>query len=171
VRKFSDTPVTKEVMENIIDTCRFAPSWSNAQEVRYNVVTDEKIIKRIAEEAYAGFAFNTKSLLQATGVVILSYVNGVSGHGPKGELLSTKGDSWSMFDAGIAAQQFALAAYEKGIGTVMQGIFDEKIIGEILHLPDNEIAAVVIPYGYELKHNVAPKRKEIAEIARFYSKN
>ena len=168
VRQFTDTPVTKEVMEDIIETCRFAPSWSNAQIVRYNVITDKKIINRIAEEAYDGFAFNTQSLLRAMGVVVLSYVHGLSGHGPKGELLSTKGDSWSMFDAGIAAQQFALAAYEKGIGTVMQGIFDEKIIGEILDLPENEIAAVVIPYGYEKKHGIAPKRKEVAEIARFF---
>lgn len=31
-----------------------------------------------------------------------------------------------MFDAGIAAQTFCLAAHEKGIGTVILGVFDDK---------------------------------------------
>ena len=31
VREFKDTPVSKDVLESVIDTARFAPSWKNTQ--------------------------------------------------------------------------------------------------------------------------------------------
>lgn len=107
------------------------------------------------------------TLENAAGAVIISYVNGKSGHAPTGEVASTKGDTWSMFDAGIATQQFCLAAYEKGIGTVIQGLFDEEKIAEIIDLPEEEIVAAVIPYGYEEIHPKTPPRKSVDEVVRF----
>ena len=167
VRRFKQEKVDRNIMKEIIETASFAPSWANFQIARYTVVDSEDIKTRIGEEGYNGFKGNIATLNNAAGVVILSYVNGKSGHAPTGEVASEKGDTWSMFDAGIAAQQFCLAAYEKGIGTVIQGIFDEKAVAKIIDLPEGEIVAAVIPYGFEETHPKTMEHKSVEEIGRF----
>ena len=42
VRKFTEQPVTKEEMAQVIETAAFAPSWKNTQIARYIVVTDKE---------------------------------------------------------------------------------------------------------------------------------
>ena len=42
VREFKDTPVSTEVLNDIIDTARFAPSWKNTQIARYVALTGAK---------------------------------------------------------------------------------------------------------------------------------
>ena len=168
IRKFKKEKVSREVIREVIETARFAPSWANFQIARYTVVEDEELKNKICSEGYNGVIGNMAIANSASGVVILSYVNGKSGHAPAtGEKASVKGDTWSMFDAGIAALQFCLAAYEKGVGTVIQGLFNEEIIGKLIGLPDDEIVAAVIPYGYEETHPNATPRKSVDEIARF----
>jgi len=166
VRVFSDKKVDRDIMKDLIKTATYAPSWANSQPVRYTIVEDPDLLRQIAEEGYT-FPGNSKVLQNAVGAVVLSYTNGKSGYSPDGKPASTKGDTWSMFDAGIAAQQFCLAAYEKGIGTVMQGLFDEQKIAKILDLPKEAIVAVVIPYGYETKHPVLRPRLSVDEVACF----
>lgn len=170
VRKFQEKKVSKEVMDDIINTSKFAPTWSNSQPVKFNIVESDEIREKIANEGYGSFDWNTKVLLAAPMVAIVSYELGKSGFGPNGEMASSKGENWGFFDAGLATQQFVLAAYEKGIGTVIQGIFDEEKIASILSLPENEVVACVIPFGYEIegKHGKAPKRKELEEISRYF---
>lgn len=167
VRRFSQEKVSGDIMREIIETSSFAPSWANFQIVRYNVIEDEELKNKISKECYNGNKGNMATLDNATGAVVISYVEGKSGHAPTGEVVTAKKETWSMFDAGISAQQFCLAAYEKGVGTVMQGLFDEKKIAEIIGLPENEIASIVIPYGYVENHPNTPPRKSIEEIARF----
>ena len=167
IRNFTDKKVGRDLIKEIIYSSVYAPTWANFQVVRYNVIDDEKIKTRIEEECYHGFKGNMATLNNAAGVVVLSYVNGKSGHAPSGEVASSKGDAWALFDAGIAAQQFCLVAFAKGVGTVIQGIFDESKIAEIIDLPKDEIVAAVIPYGFEAIHPKAPKRLGVEDISRF----
>jgi nitroreductase len=170
VRKFQDKKVSREVMNDIINTSKFAPSWANSQVVKFNIVESDEVKAKIVNRCYGDFDWNAKVLLAAPMVAVVSYELGKSGFASTGEKASSKGETWGFFDAGIATQQFVLAAYEKGIGSVIQGIFDEKIVSEILNLPENEVVACVIPFGYEIegKHSKAPKRKEVEEISRYF---
>jgi nitroreductase len=72
-----------------------------------------------------------------------------------------------MFDAGIAAQTFSLAAYKKGLSTVIMGIFEGEKFSKILGLPENESVATIIPYGYETEHPNKSKRKPAEEVIRY----
>ncbi|MFA9422216.1 MAG: nitroreductase family protein [Sedimentibacter sp.] len=167
IRRFKQEKVERDIMKEIIETASFAPSWSNFQIARYTVVDNEDVKTRIGEEGYNGFEGNIAALNSAAGVVILSYVKGKSGHKPNAGIASEKGDTWSMFDAGIAAHQFCLAAHEKGVGTVIQGIFDEKAIAKIINLPEDEIVAAVIPYGFIEKIPRALEHGTVEQISRF----
>lgn len=169
VRKFQDKKISREVIEEIVETARFAPSWKNTQIVRYIVVDDkEKIAEIASDKCTYGFTYNIKTLAGAAAIVILTYVEGVSGYEKDGSFSTQKGDGWQMFDAGIAAQTFCLAAYEKGIGTVIQGYFDEAEIKKVLEIPENQKIGAVIPMGYPLDGEIkAPPRKDASELVTF----
>lgn len=51
VRKFTEEKVPHEVLEQLVDLARWAPSWKNTQIARYVAVEDEALKSRIAEEA------------------------------------------------------------------------------------------------------------------------
>ena len=72
-----------------------------------------------------------------------------------------------MFDAGIAAQTFCLAANEAGFGTVILRISDDAKVAEIIGLPDHMTGAALIPVG-EPKFAPDPTpRKETGELVSY----
>ncbi len=169
IRKFQDKPISHELIEEIVEVARFAPSWKNTQIARYIVVEDREVIARLAtEDCTLGFAYNIKTMANAPALVLLTYVSKRSGYEKDGSFTTPKGDRWEMFDAGIAAQTFCLAAHEKGLGTVIMGIFDEEKVRKVVDIPEGQILAAIIPMGYPADAEVsAPPRKEPDELLSF----
>lgn len=58
VRKFTEQPVTKEEIEQVVAAAAYAPSWKNTQIARYIVVTDKEKKQRLADDCMMDFAFN-----------------------------------------------------------------------------------------------------------------
>jgi nitroreductase len=52
------------------------------------------------------------------------------------------------FDAGRAAQNMMLAAWNEGIGSCPNGIADAEAMHRALELGDGEQAAIVLTFGY-----------------------
>ena len=48
VRKFTEEKVPHEVLEQLVELSRWAPSWKNTQIARYVAVEDEALKSRIA---------------------------------------------------------------------------------------------------------------------------
>ena len=169
IRKFQDKPIDRKLIEEIVETARFAPSWKNTQIVRYLVVGDKEKIAAIANSKCTyGFDYNIKAIAGAPAVVILTFVEGRSGFDKDGSFSTPKGEGWQMFDAGIAAQTFCLAAHEKGLGTVIQGYFDDAELKKVLPIPEGQQVGAVIPIGYQTEAEVAaPPRKEASELLTF----
>ena len=170
VRKFKEGAVDRETMKEIIEIARWAPSWANFQVARYTLVDDTATIKKLATDGVKGFVYNVKTLEEAKGVAVLSFVKGKSGKldPEKDEYATEKANVWEVFDAGIACQTFCLAAHAKGVGTCIMGIIDDESISKIVGLPDEETVAALIVYGYEEGEHVKPTpRKEVDEILRF----
>ena len=78
-----------------------------------------------------------------------------------------KEDRWQMFDVGAACQTFCLAAKEKGLGTVIMGIFDEDKITELLEIPEERELAALIAVGWPDIDPEAPKRKSVDDLLQF----
>lgn len=170
VRKFKDKAVDRETMKEVIEVARWAPSWANFQIARYTLVDDAKTIKKLSTDGVKGFVYNVKTLEEAQGVAVLSFVKGKSGKldPEKNEYATDKGGVWEVFDAGIACQTFCLAAHAKGVATCIMGIIDDESIAEIVGLPKEETLAALIVYGYEDGEHAKPTpRKEVDEILRF----
>lgn len=167
VRKFKNEKVDRELMKEIVDIAKWAPSWVNYQIARYTLVDDEAIIAELANEGVNGFVYNIDTLKNAKGVAVLSFVKGKSGKLGE-EYATSMGNIWEVFDAGIACQTFCLAAHAKGVGTCIMGVINEKSIAEIVNLPEDETVAALIVYGYEEGQHVAPtQRMAVEEIMRF----
>lgn len=166
VREFTSEPVSKETIEAVIDTARFAPSWKNTQISRYVVLTGDTK-KALADSAFDAWVGNANITNNAPMVIVQTYIKNRSGFERDGSFSTTKGDRWQNYDCGIAAEAFCLAAYEKGLGTVIMGIFDEEKAAKVINLPEEQGVAAIIAVGYPVSKSDAPKRKEVADLVTY----
>lgn len=162
VRKFTEEKVPHEVLEQLVELARWAPSWKNTQIARYVAVEDEALKNRIAEEAT--IPWNEGIIKGAPVLMVMTYVEKRCGYERDGSFSTSKGDRWQNFDCGIAAATFELAAHELGLGSVVLGIFEEEKLRELLELPEGMGVACLMPLGYPAEEPGAPKRKEVAEL-------
>lgn len=166
IRKYKETPVSHELLNEIIETASYAPSWKHTQIARYIAVEGE-LKNKIARECTEMFPKNGAIIENAPMLIAITYIKGRSGYERDGSFTTAKGDSWQMFDAGIAAQSFCLAAYEKGLGTVIMGIFDEAKTASLLEIPENQEITALIPIGYPDEEPAAPKRKSVEDLLTY----
>ncbi len=169
IRKYKDEIVSQEVLESLMETVRFAPSWANFQVARYTFVSNPDTIANMMNNGVNGFAYNINTLKDAKNALVLSFVQGKSGKlDPEGDDYATsRANVWEVFDAGIACQTFCLAAHEKGIGTCVMGIIAAEEIKTIVGLPEEETVAALITFGYPDEVPGETTRKSVSEITRF----
>ncbi len=168
VRKFKDMPVPTELFCEIVDTARYYPSWKHTQIARYHIITNPAMKAEIANNCVCDFKFNTKTLLNTPAIVVITYKTGRCGYEKDGTFSTTKEDRWEMFNAGIAAQTFALAAHDKGVGTCIMGIFDEFKIADVLGLPEDQKIGVIMAAGFPDEEPATPPRKNVEFILTRY---
>ena len=167
VRKYQQRLVPHEVIEQIVADAAYAPSWKNTQIARYIVVTDKEKKDKLADNCMLGFAYNQKTTHGAPALVVLTMIKERSGYERDGSFSTPKEAGFEMFDAGIAAQTFCLAAWERGVGTVITGYFDEEKITRLLNLPENQKVGCVIGLGYPDEEPAAPKRKSVEDLLTY----
>ncbi len=167
IRRFTDQPVSHEVLAQIVETASYAPSWKNTQITRYIAVEGEK--KAALAKCTRLFPGNGTIIENAPMVVAVTIIKGRSGYERDGSYSTPKEDGWQMFDAGIASEAFCLAACEQGLGTVILGLFDEEEAAELLDIsPERELAAL-IPIGYPAETPNAPRRKAVEDLLSYQS--
>lgn len=165
IRRFTQEAVSRDTIRKIIEAASMAPSWKNTQITRYTVVESKELKDRIAAEATNDF--NAKSINSAAAVVAVSVVKNRCGYERDGSYSTVKEDSWQMFDAGVAAQTFCLAAHEYGVGTVIMGIFDYDKVAEMVELPESQEMVALVAIGYGAEEPEAPKRKTVEDLLTY----
>jgi len=166
IRKYTDKPVTQEDLDALLEAIRWAPSWANTQCWEVIVVTEEGQRRKLAE-TFPPKNPGARALTEAPIVVVFAAKKGVSGY-YKDKAVTLYGD-WLMFDLGLAMQNLALAAHNRGLGTVDLGYFDHPKVGEILELPDDVQVVAMTPLGHPAEIPTPPSRKERTEFVSFES--
>lgn len=166
IRKFADTPVSKDVIADIVETASYAPSWKHTQITRYIAVEGE-LKDKIADECTSAYAKNGEIIKNAPMLIAVTFIKNRSGFERDGSYSTPKEGGWQMFDAGVASEAFCLAAYEQGLGTVIMGIFDEAKAASLLEVPEERELVALIPIGYPAESPAAPKRKSVEELLSF----
>ena len=135
VREYAGRPLPEDAVRRILDAGRLAGSSKNRQARRFVVV-------RSSLQEVAGSVFMPRNVLGAALVVAVV----TFGKGPL------------AFDAGRAAQNMMLAAWNQGIGSCPNGIADAGAMARALELQDGEQAAIVLSFGYPLRPS-SPERR------------
>lgn len=165
VRKFKDESISRDIIEDLVLTASYAPSWKNTQTTRYIAITDDKVKARLAAECCAEHnaeIINGAPLLMATLIV-----DKRSGYERDGSFSTVRENTWQAFDNGIATQTLCLAAREKGLGTVIMGLYDIDKASEIIHVPQGQLLMALVAVGYPDEEPTAPKRKSVGELLSF----
>ncbi len=162
VRKYAPDPVPDELLRQVLEAARWAPSWANTQCWEIVVVRDPERKKALSELLVP--ERNPAKNAVATAPVVLAICGrkGISGF-YKGQPVTEKGD-WLMFDVALAVQNICLAAHALGLGTVIVGALDHARAGELLGLPEDVELVVLIPLGKPAHEPKAPPRKELSEF-------
>lgn len=166
IRKFKADAIDHEIIEEIIKTVSFSPSWKNTQIARYYAVEGE-LKDKIGSDCTSQYSHNGDIIKEAPMLIVLTFIKSRSGFERDGSYSTNKEGGWQMFDTGIAAQSFCLSAFDHGIGSVIMGIFDDDKVAALLDLPDTQEVACLIPIGYPDESPVAPKRKEVSDLLVF----
>ncbi|MEG6615515.1 nitroreductase [Peptococcaceae bacterium 1198_IL3148] len=151
VRKFIDQAVPKEIIQELIDLAVWAPSATNKQPWGFLVVDDREYLLQLSEEIKKGLLQDIdqnchlkpyKEMLAKDGYHIFHNAPVlVAIYGNASE------SSWYINDCSLAAQNFMLAAYGKGLVTCWTG-FAQKLLNSTEFKQKHGI-----PVGYQI---VAP---------------
>ena len=168
IRQFKEDKIDHALLSEIIETASYAPSWKNTQITRYIAIEGE-LKDKIAAEGTSSFPNNGRIIENAPMLIAITVVKNRCGYERDGSFTTPRKDTWQMFDAGIASQTFCLAACEKGLGSVILGIFDQDKIESLLGVPETQELVALIPVGYAAEEPAAPRRKPVDDLLSFIS--
>lgn len=163
IRKFTSEKVSHDVLEKIVESASYSPSWKNTQIVRYIAIEDPALKDKIATECTTGFTYNAGTMNSAPMLIAVTVLKNRCGYERDGSFTTSRKDTWQMFDAGIASQTFCLAAHEYGLGTVIMGIFDDSL-SEVLEIPEDRELVNIICIGHPDESPEMPKRKSVSDL-------
>ncbi len=144
VRDYDDRPIPEDALRRILNAGRLAGSARNAQPWRFLVVRDPE--RRRALSRCGRFA---RHLAQAPCVIVLC--------------TDAQHRRWAAFDAGRAAQNMMLAAWDLGIGSCVTALHDEACARRLLGIPETFDIQVAIAFGYPSPQGEGPVQKFIRE--------
>ena len=154
VRSYTDEPVSDEQLKYVLECARLAPSAVNRQPWHFYVVKSEEH-KENLRKCYDRDWFRSAPM----------YIVCTIRHDEA--WLRNDGKEHGNIDIAIAAEHICLAAAEQGLGTCWVCNFDAQLCHQLLDLPENEEAAVLIPIGHSAVDSKDKNRKAMDEIVSF----
>ena len=126
-RKYKDQAVEREKLIQCLETARISPSANNSQPWKFIVVDDFEKKEQIAE---CSIGLGMNKFTHQCPVIVAVVLEKQNFMSTIGSMIKNK--DYSLFDIGIAVNQFCLQAADLGLGTCIIGWFDEKKIKKIL---------------------------------------
>ena len=156
VRRFAQRPIPDELLTEILEAGRWAPSGANMQPRRFLVVTRKDFLKTIAGFSHYG-PVRSGHVAQAGALSIL--------------LGDSKTISTTVpLDCAIAGTNMTLMATALGMGSCWIGAFEEDNIKQLLSVPERYDIVAMIAFGYpEGGLPEAPPRLDLEDIVHYES--
>jgi nitroreductase len=125
-RSYTSQPIDDEALGRILQAGRMSGSSKNTQPWRFVVLREPKSREALAKCGQ----FATPMLAAPLAIAIVLAPGG------------------GAFDAGRAAQNMMLAAWDRGITSCPVAMHDRECAATTLGLPDDHVVAMVITFGY-----------------------
>lgn len=147
-REYLDKEIPEEVINEIIDISRYAPTSMNSQSYYFKFIRDDELICDLASIRKTA----SEPIKKAPVAVAICSDNEQSNRYKQ--------------DADIAAYHFMLAARLYNLGTCWIADMDRESIKRKLDIPIDHYIATITPLGYIKEVKEAPDRKEPAKFIR-----
>jgi len=157
-RAYLDAPIPDDVLRSLLQAARMAGSAKNRQPVRLVVVREQA-----QKEALATCGNYARHLPSCAAAIVFVLE-------PEGEVGAPFAIYRGPFDAGRAAQNLMLAAWEHGVASCPASLHDDQRAREILALPPGHVVANVIALGYpdrDQRGLPSPPRLPLAGLVHF----
>jgi nitroreductase len=150
IRQYTDQPVEREQLLEIIKAGTWAPSGMNNQPWRFVIVTSAQVRKDLAKHTRYNFIIERAQACIAVFVDRTAMYNDVKDH-------------QSM---GACIQNMLLAAHALGLGAVWLGEILRNADGVrvLLGLPEDMELMAVVALGHPASPKHSSKRKEVSEV-------
>ena len=151
VRSYQDKEIPEDVLQQVLEAGRLAPSANNKQHWKFIVVKDEDLRKKLVP------ACKNQKFVGEAPVVI-------AGCATNPDYVMTCGEHSSSIDLAIALDHMSLEAASLGLGTCWIGAFYQDQVKEILGVPVNVRVVPLMPLGYPEELESKTERKPLSEI-------
>jgi len=150
IRRYQTNEIPTDVLHQILEAGRQAPSAANRQPLRLIVVTDENVKKAFSKGLFNRFIKDAP--LTIVGCAHTS------------DILTGK---WAVVDTTIALQNMVIAAWAMGVGSCWIGDFNEETVKQTLHIPDQWTVVALVSFGYPAEQPQPRKKKALTQIVSF----
>ena len=153
IRKFTEQPVEKEIIKEIVRAGALAPSASNLQAWRFFVADDPALVRKI--DLYCPGLSGKPPVILAIGTDLKE----VEERGSKNSLVYG-----CMMDASMAGENMILKAMEYGLGTCAIKSYNDTAVKKLLKIPESVRLELLISLGYPSGDARERKRKDLDAI-------
>lgn len=138
-RSFTKKRVTMEELEKMLEGARLSSCGRNAQKIRYALITDEELCKKIFPLAkFAGaIPWNPTTEEAPTAYILMCSENPLNNIAEKN----------LYFDMGIASQNIMLVANELGCGGCIVGAYNRPEVDKVVGLPEGYSSHFLLALG------------------------
>jgi len=182
IRSYKPDGIPDDVLDRLLDAMRLAPSAANRQPWKFIVVRDKAMKAKLAAACkFSPGRPNGQEFIAGAPAVVVACGSEKAARARyyKGDQVFTA-DGWAaaearkegavdyesrlLVDLAIALDHLALAALEEGLGTCWVAGLDERALKELLSIPDDMRAPLVMPIGYPESWPEPRPRKPLREI-------
>ncbi len=158
VRGYASEEIPEEVIEELLEAARWAPSAGNRQPWHFYVVRDDGMRRGLVDVA-GGQSF----IAEAPVVIVIcaDAERSAEHYGDRGREL------YCLQDTAAAMQNILLVAEAHDLGTCWIGAFDEEACSQLLDLPRHHRPVAMTPVGAKRMHPDARKRRKPGEVITY----
>jgi len=157
IRKYQDKPIPEEIIKELLDAARKAPSAKNTQSHKYFIVKDKETINKLKENN----AFKQPFVYDAPLIIVCC---ADPKQYPERVDVDDTSENYAIIDLSIASSFLVLRSTELGLGSVFVAWIYRDKIKEILNIPKDYIVPFVILIGHPAEDPPVKPRKELGEL-------
>lgn len=153
-KKYDPRPVPEEILTDILEAGRLAPTAKNLQEQKVYVIRSAKGLEKVDSVTPCRYGAPVVLMVAFDRNTVYTYPGGVYDSGAE--------------DAAIAATHMMLAAQALGVNSCWLNCFDPDKAAQVFALPENERVLMLLDLGYAAQ-GTGPlsnhgKRKPLSEM-------
>ncbi|WP_312693398.1 nitroreductase family protein [Caproiciproducens sp.] len=172
IRKYSSEQVADEILEQIVETGRFAPSGGNNQSSHFMIIQSRDVLaqlKELVENEFAKMEIRPDTYQSIKSSILQSQKGGYdfTYNAPTFIIMANRqGYGNAMADCAVALENMMLAAVSLGVGSCwinqLHWLDDNQTIRQYLYqygLQENETICGGLSLGYALQKELPPSKR------------